>query len=287
VTTIRLSVLRGVCQTPAYVAHELGFFRDEGLASRLTVAATAWQVPLQLATGDGDFAVIPWTRVACAEAGDAPLVLCCGSGVEEAAIVIRAGLEPADVRRVAVPREGGMKDMTALGLLESLGWRDVELLRQPSGDGAILALVGQGAEAASMVEPYATMLEALGVGRILRRTGDVWPGAPGCSLATRADRDPRLVAAVVRAYVRGIAHVHACPGEAADIAARYIGIRADWIARALLANRPDADAIRNQAAMDAVLDLMRRHGYVAHRPSGYVDLRALDAASTPRARRAR
>ena len=35
---------------------------------------------------------------------------------------------------------------------------DADRVRMPSGDGAILALVGQGADAASMIEPYATCL---------------------------------------------------------------------------------------------------------------------------------
>lgn len=274
---VRFTVLRGICQTPAYVAHELGMFRDAGLQSSLAVAATAWQAPAQLASGACEFAVMPWTRVACAERDEAPLVVCCGSGIEEAAIVVRSGLDAAAVRSVAVPREGGMKDLTALGLVDSLGWRDVEFLRMPSGDGAILALVGQAVDAASMVEPYATMMEALGIGRVVKRTGDVWPGAPGCSLACRADCDHALQAAVVDVYVRAIARVHAQPDEAADIAARYIGMRADWIRQALHVNRPDADAIRNQTAIDAVLRLMQQHGYVERPPADYLDLRALDA----------
>ena len=61
------------------------------------------------------------------------LVVVCGSGVEEAAIVVRAGLDVADVRRVAVPLRGGMKDLTAMALIDGLGWDGVEVLRQPVG----------------------------------------------------------------------------------------------------------------------------------------------------------
>lgn len=127
--------------------------------------------------GDSQFAVIPWTRVAAAEANDMPLVLLAGSGVEEAAIVVRTGVAPSEVKKIAVPQRGGMKDLTAMGLMEMLGWQDVEKVRMPSVDAAILTLAGQGADAASMVEPYATMMEKLGLGTVLRRTGDAWPGA--------------------------------------------------------------------------------------------------------------
>ena len=110
-------------------------------------------VPHKLVSGESHFAVIPWTRVAAAEEEDIPLVLICGSGFEEAAIVVRKEISTSKVRKVAIPQRGGMKDLTEMGLIEDLGWKDVELIRLPSGDGAIISLFGKGADAASMVEP--------------------------------------------------------------------------------------------------------------------------------------
>ncbi|MBI2963538.1 MAG: ABC transporter substrate-binding protein [Deltaproteobacteria bacterium] len=282
---IRFALLRGVCQTPAYVAYEKGFLADEGLDAELSIAPTAWMVPEQLLGGQSDFAVIPWTRVAAALPGEAPLKLLCGSGREEAVIVVRKGLGISDVRTVAIPREGGMKDLTAMGLIHSLGWERCELRRFPSGDGAIIAFVGEGADAASMVEPYAAMMERLGIGVAVRRTGDVWPGAPGCSLSASAAliaSDPDLVQRVVDAYLRAATFVHDDPQEAARLAAPYIGVHADTVRRALAVNRPDVDAVRNRDAMEAILALMQRLGYVAEPPRGFADLRFLDHAQARR-----
>jgi NitT/TauT family transport system substrate-binding protein len=276
---IRVALLRGVCQTPAYVAHDQGFFADEGLRVEVDVAPTAWLVPHKLSTDEVQFAVMPWTRVA-AEPGR-PFVLLAGSGWEEAAIVLRRGLAESDVRTVAVPLRGGIKDLTAMGLIRSLGWTHVQQLRQPSGDGAIIAFLGQGAEAASMVEPYATMMEELGVGRVIKRTGDLWPGAPGCSLTTTAalrDREPDTVARFVRAFVRGATFVREEPARTADIAYRHIGIAPRFIRAALERNLPDVDALRNRGAMDQILDLMRDLGYLRGEPGEYLDLSFLDAA---------
>jgi ABC-type nitrate/sulfonate/bicarbonate transport system substrate-binding protein len=202
-----------------------------------------------------------------------------GSGFEEAALVVRAGIEPAEVRKVAVPLRGGMKDLTALGLLGDLGWEGAEQVRQPSGDGAIIALFGQGVDAASMVEPYATMMAELGVGRVVRRTGDLWPGAPGCCLTTtRAFRDrmPAAVAAVVRAFARGHDWVRDRPDEAAELGARYIGIHARFIRAALDAHPPRLDGIRNLEAMASVMAFMRRLGYTNGHGHECVDLEFLD-----------
>jgi NitT/TauT family transport system substrate-binding protein len=278
---IRLSLLRGVCQLPAYVAMEQGFFAAEGIAAEPQVAPTAWTVPDRLKNGEVDFAVIPWTRVAAdMPSGGNRLMLVAGSGIEEAALVVRTGLAPEDVRSVAVPHEGGIKDLTAMALLRRLGWKDIRLVRQPSGDGAILSFVGQGADAAAMVEPYAAMLETLGLGRVLLRTGDAWPGAPGCSLTTTSARiaqDPDLVQRVVRAYVAAARHVLDAPEEAATAGEAYIGVSAAIIRRALLANRPDPRAIRNDEAMSQILTLMADLGYVESRPEGFRDLRFLEA----------
>jgi NitT/TauT family transport system substrate-binding protein len=279
---IRLALLRGVCQLPAYVAMERGFFAAEGIEAEPQIAPTAWAVPDRLQKGEVDFAVIPWTRVAADLPRDGNrLVLIAGSGVEEAALVVRTGLAPEAVRSVAVPNEGGIKDLTAMALLRRLNWHDIRLVRQPSGDGAILSFVGQGADAAAMVEPYAAMLETLGLGRVLLRTGDVWPGAPGCSLTTTSawiERDADLVQRVVRAYVAGARQVLDAPEEAAAAGEKYIGVSAAIIRRALAGNRPDPRAIRNDEAMAQILTLMSDLGYLKATPQGYRDLRFLEAA---------
>jgi NitT/TauT family transport system substrate-binding protein len=280
---IKLSLLRGVCQMPAYVAYEKGFLKDEGLEATLEIVATAWLIPEKLASGDCQFAVMPWTRVAAAELEGLPLVLLAGSGYEEAAIVLRGGISPAEVRKVAIPNRGGIKDLTAMGLIRSLGWENVQQIRQPSGDGAIIALFGQGADAASMVEPYATMMEELGVGKVIRRTGDLWQGAPGCALATTKpfrDRAPGVVEGVVRAFARGVRFVKENPQEAAEMASSYIGVNAKFICAALKNNQPNVDAIRNSQPMGQILGLMQQLGYIHELPNDYLDLSFLDKVST-------
>lgn len=278
---IRFALLRGVCQTPAYVAHEKGFLADVGVEASLYVTPTAWLIPEQLASGATDFAVLPWTRVAAAEAGEAPLKVLCGSGCEEAVVVVRKGLTIADVKVVAVPREGGMKDLTAMGLIESLGWDKCDLRRFPSGDGAVIAFTGEGCDAASMIEPYGAMMERLGIGVPVRRTGDIWPGAPGCSLSSSAkliERDPELIQKVVTAYVRAAAWVDSHLDEAAAIAAPYIGVHAQTVRKALGANKPNVNAVRNTESMGMVLGLMKKLGYVQTLPQDYANLSFLDIA---------
>jgi ABC-type nitrate/sulfonate/bicarbonate transport system substrate-binding protein len=278
---IVFALLRGVCQLPAYVAHAKGFLRDANIEAELSIAPTAWTVPQRLVDGEVHFAVIPWTRVAADKSKGNRLTLVSGSGFEEAAMVVRNGMTVQQVNDVAVPNEGGIKDLTAMALVQRLGWQDANIVRMPSGDGAILSFVGEGADAASMVEPYATMLEHLGLGHVIQRTGDVWPGAPGCSLTTTSNiiaKSPDLVQRMVGAYMRGARFAETNREESAKIAEKYIGISAEIIRKALDANRPNPDAIRNQSAMDQVIDLMIQRGYIDKAPTGYKDLSFLDKA---------
>ena len=278
---IVFALLRGVCQLPAYVAHAKGFLRDVDIDAELSIAPTAWTVPQRLVDGEVHFAVIPWTRVAADKSTGNRLTLISGSGFEEAAMVVRNGMTVEQVKDVAVPNEGGIKDLTAMALVQRLGWQEANIVRMPSGDGAILSFVGEGADAASMVEPYATMLEHLGLGHVIQRTGDVWPGAPGCSLTTTSNiiaENPDLVQRMVGAYMRGARFAKTNREELARIAAKYIGLSAEIIRKALDVNSPNPDAIRNQAAMDQVIDLMIQRGYIDRAPTGYKDLSFLDAA---------
>ena len=278
---IVFALLRGVCQMPAYVAYAKGYLRDVDIDAELSIAPTAWTVPQRLVDGEVQFAVIPWTRVAADKSKANRLTLICGSGFEEAAMVVRNGMTVEEVTDVAVPNEGGIKDLTAMALVQRLGWQNANIVRMPSGDGAILSFVGEGANAASMVEPYAAMLEHLGLGHVIQRTGDVWPGAPGCTLTTTSNiiaEKPDLVQRMVGAYMRGARFAETNRDEAADIAEKYIGISGEIIRKALDVNRPNPDAIRNQAAMDQVINLMIERGYIDKVPTGYKDLRFLDKA---------
>lgn len=277
---IHLSLLRGVCQIPAYAACLKGFFAREDVDATFGITPTAWLVPQQLVKGDCDFAVLPWTRVAVAEEGEAPLRVVCGSGYEEAALVVQQALSNEQVNSIAVPREGGMKDLTAMGLIDTMGWSKATQLRFPSGDGAIIAFFGQGADAASMVEPYATMFEQMGTGRVVKRTGDVWPGAPGCSLACTAsliERNPDLVLRVVRAYIHAVSYVNEHPDEAAELAAPLIGIKASYIASAIRANPPNTEGVRHAGMMRKILGFMQTLGYVKEIPENFVDLQFMDS----------
>jgi len=245
----------------------------------VTVEATAWLIPDRLLRQEQGFAVMPWTRVAASGVQREPFILICGSGCDEAAVVLRRGVRTEEVRQVAVPQQGGIKDLTAAASFDALGWKNVESLRFPSGDAAILCLIGGGADAAVMVEPYATMIEQLGLGNVVLRTRDIWSGVPGCSLTTTAltiERAPELVHDMVEGFVRAARDVENDPAGAAKIAAPYIGVAPAVIQSALAHNRPNVHALDNELEMARVVKLMVDLGYLLEAPARpYKDLKFL------------
>ena len=82
--------------------------------------------------------------------------------------------------------------------------------------------------------------------------------------------------------MRGAQFVEASLDELSEIAAKYIEVSSQVIRKALEVNRPNPDAIRNQAAMDQVIGLMIERGYIDRPLTRYKNLSFLNKAAAPR-----
>jgi ABC-type nitrate/sulfonate/bicarbonate transport system substrate-binding protein len=82
----------------------------------------------------------------------------------------------------------------------------------------------------------------------------------------------------VKAFYLGARFTANSPEEAADIASPYIGVNSIFIRQALARNLPNVDALGNEEAMQAILDLMLRLGYIDSRPEGFKNLTFLKKA---------
>ena len=197
---------------PGYVAYEKGFFKWQGLDVSCSVDPTAWVLADKLISGDISFGIVPWTRVVSARDRGDKLVIIAGSGYEETATVVRRdsnikNLSELKGKRISLPVEGGMKDLTSQALFKKhdITPEDTEILRLPSGDAAILALLSGRVDATTNVEPYATMAVELGIGKIIARGKDILPKVPGCSLTTTEhflQNNPDVVLKFIKAILK-------------------------------------------------------------------------------------
>lgn len=286
--SIKIGVIRGVCQMLAYTAHENGFFKEQGLNTSLVVEPTAWLLPDKLISGDISFGILPWTRAVSARDKGDNLVVIAGSGYEEPATVVRRdsginSLSELKGKRISLPAAGGMKDLTSQALFKKydITPENTEILRLPSGDAAMLALLSGRVDATTNVEPYATMAVELGIGKIIARGKDVLPKTPGCSITTTDDflQDHFDVALnFLKAILKAETFCNKEPEEAAKISSKYIGISAEIIRDALRYNQPRIDITGSIDAMMRVAGLMKELGYIKKIPQDFYNFELLKKA---------
>jgi len=286
--SIKIGLIRGICQMPGYVAYEKGFFKDQGLDVSCSVDPTAWILADKLISGDISFGIVPWTRVVSARDRGDDLIVISGSGYEETATVVRRdaninSLSELKGKRISLPVEGGMKDLTSQALFKKYGItpQNTEILRLPSGDAAMLALLSGRVDATTNVEPYATMAVELGIGKIIARGKDILPKVPGCSLTT-TDRflqdHPDIVLKFIKAILKAEEFCHEEPEEAAEISSKYIGISAGIIREALRYNQPHTDITGSIDVMMGIVRLMKELGYIENISQEFYDFELLKKA---------
>ncbi|MDD2666503.1 MAG: ABC transporter substrate-binding protein [Methanocellales archaeon] len=286
--SIKIGLIRGICQMPGYVAYEKGFFKDQGLDISCSVDPTAWILADKLISGEISFGIVPWTRVVSARDKGDNLIVIAGSGYEETATVVRRdaninSLSELKGKRISLPVEGGMKDLTSQALFKKYGItpKNTEILRLPSGDAAILAMLSGRVDATTNVEPYATMAVELGIGKIIARGKDILPKVPGCSLTTTDHflRDhPDIVLKFIKAILKAEEFCHEEQEEAAKISSKYIGISSEIVREALRYNQPHTDITGSIEVMTGIVRLMKELGYIESISKEFYDFELLKEA---------
>ncbi|ATZ61263.2 MAG: ABC transporter substrate-binding protein [Methanosarcinales archaeon Met12] len=269
---INIGLIRGVCQMPAYIAHEKGFFKELGLDISYSINPAAWVLPAKLISGEISFGIIPWTRTVSARDNGDDMVVIAGSGYEEAATVVRRDsgitrLSELKGKRISLPAEGGMKDLTSQALFKKydITPENTEIIRLPSGDAAMLSLLSGRADATTNVEPYATMAVKLGIGKVIARGKDVLPKTPGCSITTTNEfiqDHPEMTLNFLKAILKAEEFCNKEAVEAAEISSKYTGISAEIIREALKYNQPRIDITGSIDAMMRIVRLMKELRYI-------------------------
>ena len=273
---------------PAYIAYEKGFFRELGLDISYSINAAAWLLPAKLISGEISFGILPWTRTVSARDNGDNMVVIAGSGYEEPATIVRRDsgitcLSELKGKRISLPAEGGMKDLTSQALFKKydITPENTEIIRLPSGDAAMLSLLSGRADATTNVEPYATMAVKLGMGKIIARGKDMLPKTPGCSITTTDDfiqDHPDTALNFLRAILKAEEFCNKEAAEAAEISSKYTGISAEIIRDALKHNQPHVDITGSVDAMMQIVRLMKELRYIKTMPQDFYNFELLKKA---------
>ncbi|PTD94666.1 hypothetical protein C9439_01280 [archaeon SCG-AAA382B04] len=283
---IKLGLIRGVCQLPAYIAMEKGYLDDKGFDYDYKIDPTAWLVPDQLVKGELTFSIMPWTRTVSARDEGNDLLVIGGSGYEETAVVVNKesdiqNLDDLNGKKISLPAVGGMKDITSQKLFEDYGISsdETEVYRMPSGDAAVLSFLSGEVDATTNVEPFSTLAVELGVGEIIARGGDILPKSPGCSVTASEEfvkNNEEEVVDFLDALKKANEFIYDNPKEAAELSSKYIGINGKVTRKALKSNKPKLDIRDSIEAMDSVIEEMIELGYVNNKPEKFYDFSYLE-----------
>lgn len=283
---IELGLIRGVCQLPAYVAIEKGYFEEKGLDVDYKIDPTAWLVPEQLNNGDLTFSIMPWTRTVSARNEDKDLLVLAGSGYEETAVVVNKKSDIDDLsdlsgKKISLPAIGGMKDITSQKMFEknNISSDETEVYRMPSGDAALISFLSGEVDATTNVEPFSTLAVELGVGEIIARGGDILPKSPGCCVTAKeefVEENEDVTYNFLAALKEANEFIYDNPGEAGDLGSKYIGVNGDVTEKALKDNKPKLDIRNSVDAMEEVVDEMIELEYVDEKPNKFYDFSYLE-----------
>lgn len=288
---VRVGYLRNdLHQLAYYVAREKGFFTREGLEVRESGVFNAGPEEMSaFSAGDLDIGyvgVAPCLTFAGQEMADVRIV----AQVNRvgSAIIVRPGLDATDVsalkgRTIAIPGISTVQDFLLRTALDKAAVDASEVkmtvVKPPE---MLQALAGAQVDAAVAWEPYPSMAEAQGSGRILEKSQSIWPHHPCCMVVADArflERDPDTVRRFLKAHATATEYINKNPLEAADMAHLFTG-QATAVARAAMKNiefscEPDVGKIQRY------VEFMMQAGVIKDGNPGAFTRRLVDVSFIP------
>lgn len=248
-TPVTVATSPSLVGIPIRIAHEKGFFKDEGLDVELVTATSpAQQAPLLL-NGDVPFSYSGVHDTLLAAGQGLPFKLVVPMAIAAPAgetkpgfgnLIVAADSDiqtPADLegRTVSVTSIGGTSHMDYMTKLEGLGvdsgrvnWVETPVQRS-------LDSLRQGqVDAATSSEPFGTMAVEAGEARFLFSADDVIPSVAYLGLITSqdyAEQHPDVVRAMANAVLRANQYALDHPDEVQEIAAQSYEISPDLAAK--------------------------------------------------------
>jgi NitT/TauT family transport system substrate-binding protein len=221
--------------TPLLVAHARGLFEAEGLVAEKPVLLRSWaQVVEAFVAGQVNVVHLLSPMTVWARFGaKAPLKVVAWNHVDGSAVTVSTDINSvADLggKTVAVPSWYSIHNVVLQALLRANGLSAVTKRASPAANEVNLVVMAPSdmppALAAKQVagyivaEPFNAAAETLGVGKVLRFTGDVWRRHACCVVAMQeadVQQRPEWSQKVVNAVVKAQLWVRANRGETAQL----------------------------------------------------------------------
>ena len=190
---VRIGHLPSDHDTALFVAQEKKMFEDEGLTVELTQFNNGGDLMTAMASGDIDIGYAGITPVMSSISQGVPVKVVSGAQIEGSALVAgkNSGINSvADLKgkTVATPGEATIQNMLLTSALTQAGVKtsDVEFTTMKAAQMTDALKAGQ-VDAMIIWEPYASIAEKNGDGKLIETSAEIIPGHPCCCVAARED----------------------------------------------------------------------------------------------------
>ena len=214
----------------AYVAHDKGWFEEEGLGLLpvFQVYDSGAAIAASLARGDIQIGYMGLTGAIMTHARGVPIKVITGVHKYGYGLVINPelkGIAELQNKTIGCLREGTVTDLLLNLMVDQYHLKNITIRRMGPAE-EVIALASGELDAALIPEQHATMAESRGFPMLIK-SQDLWHGMQGDVLVVRAKliRDnPDLVARLVEITQRATTWVNEHPDETAEIMAEQLQI---------------------------------------------------------------
>jgi NitT/TauT family transport system substrate-binding protein len=274
-THLKVSYLGLTCEGPVFVAHERGFFKDEGLDVELV--KTDWD-GLREGLGMGHFDATHHLVMYIMKPVENGMDLKITGGIHTGCLRLQAGINSAikkveDLRgkTIAVPVIGSPPWMFANRVLAAHGLdpkKDVTWVTYPP-DTMELALDQGKVDAVANAEPIGTILISRGKVRKLADQAEDLPWADEycCAVVVNGAlcrKHPQTAAKVTRALLRGAKYVSAHQAEVArlDVEKKYTAASVEINTQAIAALKYEPGIAKCRRNLDEIAMDLKKAGFL-------------------------
>ncbi len=291
--TLRVGHVVGICMSPLFLAHHLGYFEEEGLSVELVWMQNPGDGMNLLNSGELQLTHHPFTNTLRAVDQGADLKIVAGSGMHGLVSLAQPELGISTVKDLLPLRRMGIKagnqrlnslELTFYGLIRDQGmtYDDFDMKYFFDHFSMQSAFVNKEIDICTHVEPYATLLSDNHGAVRIGSSVDTWgEGSPDCVVTVQSEfieKYPETLRKYTRAILRADRYVKANMQQAVVYLneGKYYRVDSLTLASALPRQPPGVDLRKGLPGLEKAIRHMVELGYMKKAPENLVDLTILE-----------
>jgi NitT/TauT family transport system substrate-binding protein len=272
---IKFSHGSGLCNMPLFYSSEKKLFEKYGFSGSTALTPLNADIAAQLATGQVEMAVIPFTNAIAAYTQGASFQVVAGSGVQGLIVVAKPEIKSfQDLKGKKVGTfQADTLDIIVYDYLKknNMDYKDVNMVYFGDSTEMLNAYLAGQVDAISSIEPYATKAKTSTNGNILGDGIDIYGQYyPDCVLAARNEwiqNEPELVKNVIRTFFEAQYEIESDFEEAAKTTVgKYYKTDLESVLQAAKAQPPGVDIRDKRDFMYSRADSMLALNYINKKP---------------------